>query len=1126
MPGNTGPHPRTQGPGAPPNGHPPAPSHVPPRTGPPPAGYQGGPQHHVPFGPGTQRPPDFGPTGNGHPPAADGQQHRSPEPQHTPPPDAAQPPPGPDGRPPVAVQHVDPSAYGVPKVVHRDVEGWARDENALYRGDTRSPEEIRAAGGFHPHDSTKPDLLKHVDGDPNAFVSTSTEQQVAKERAGRGAIYVINAPGGILTDRTLDAAGHDRRYGESEVLFPGGVDWRYVAGWHEVRHEPGQGLVPGPFVPNPDYIGDKDPAPRPRADDTPAQTTETPQPSPTNRSEPTPQTPTSHQVGPTQPNQVPLGQQATGQPGPPHRPPTPYPQPHATQPNGGQAPGGQPRYSQPQAGQPHLGQPAAQAPHGQAPMGQTPPGQPHHGQPAAAQAHTSQPALGQQHHGQPPAQAQSGAPQTHANQTPPGQPHQAQPAAQAHTGQLAPGQPHHGQPAAAQAHTSQNAPAQTHTGQAAPSQPHHTQPATQNHTNQNPPAQTHTGQTAPGQAPRAGQPHSSSTPFDHTRPGQAGPDHTRHDSTGQQRPGQPRHGPTPFDQARPRHSNPDHTRADQPGPNQPFDRARSDQAHTRQDQQSHQTRPGQPPASPPWHQDQTPRQQQPYTPSFGPTPSAHPDRNQHPETGRPHPESTRPQSTHPEPTRPQSAHPEHAQRATPSTDQNHRDQNHRDSDHGQQSHREPDHDRARQRDADNESRPQRQEPPLSRRLRELDPDVDRRVRDHVASTPAGMSIFDRTADSNQQHTAKQLPKIPGQFVLDMHGSPDSAKIGKSNISAKDVAAVIKANPDWDGKTPITLVGCETGKRDNGFAAQLAKELGVEVTAPNTHAWVDYDGNLFASNTSGNERPGWPPNGEWRAFGPDGAQRVHESPYPPGHKPTWGDAGQAEAPESAARRGDDDERPEHIERSPKLKGWIYEDERPKFSAQTKHVVYSRTHMNADGSFVCSTSGVAIPVQKGPDGHPVFWETRESGRTYQTDPPAWYTRAVEDGIPPTPEDLAPPQDKFPKPEPGTAHMGHIDEAEYWRQVQFAIYHEMSAAEFKKIYDHPDHYRLEAKAANESHEHESNTRGYGYYDPLREMMTPGPTPDSPEVPKFPPTFNAPDPGDIYKGRPKPGRRVGGSQ
>ncbi len=561
--------------------------------------------------------------------------------------------------------------YGVPesKVVHRDVPDWTRDENALYRGDTRSPDEIRAAGGFDvPGPDKAPDLIKHVDGDTNAYVSTSTDQTVAKERAGLGAMYVIKAPGGIMTDATLDAMGHDRRYGESEVLFAGGVDWRYVAGWHDVRYEPGSGFVTGPFVPNPDYVGDRSPEP-PRADTTTAQTTrtDTAKPTPADTTQPSPQTSASHPIGPTQP--MPAGQPFAGQaPGPAHP---------------GSMPQSRPTWPPVQAG------------------------------------------------------GQKSVPRTGMAQTGPFDQSQ---------------------------------------------------------------------RSRPGSTPS------------HTNPPGTGPTQSGSSEANRPRTNPPWAAPSPTDP-----TNRDQPRSD------PSDRDT--------------TRPGQ---ADPGHQDRPPQE------SFGPNGTPHPD-HRSPETTQPHTDHT--------PDRPQ--------------------------------------DRAPQREQEHPQRPQK---PLSDRLGDLDDELDRNVRDHVQSTPAGMAIFERTQDKGQSYTSQALHRIRGQFVVDVHGSPDGARVGRYPLTPEDVADVIRANPDWNGDS-VTLVGCETGRRDDGFAARLAQELGVPVTAPNTHAWVDYNGNLFATNTSDGENPGWPPNGEWRTFEPDGSRHISESPYPSGHTPEWGDEPADHAPLGAEARGE-------------------------------------------------------------------------------------------------------------------------------------------------------------------------------------------------------------------------------
>ena len=463
-----------------------------------------------------------------------------------------------------------------------------RDENALYRGDTRSPEEIKAAGGFDvPRHWEKPDLLQHVDAHTNAFVSTTPNEKIAMERSGtgEGKVYVIKAPGGIMTDATLDNVTHNRRYAEDETLFPGGIDWRYVEGWHQVSYDGGRVL--GPFVPNPDFIGHR------TADSTTAQADTSPD----------------------------TRDQAEHRPDDRARPSRePVPPQHTDTPAKSDVP--EPR-----------------------PSGPT--------QPLPRQADLPRPSIADRLSG-------------------------------------------------------------------------------------------------------------SNEPSPHQKPG-------------------------------------------------------------------------------------------------------HADRPSTPEPAR-----------HPEPARTEQPHPSH--------------------DPAPQ-HESPQHDTERH----DEEPPQRPQKPLSDRLDPLSEDLDPVVRDHVHTTPAGMSIFDRSQDNNGYYTARELPRIPGQFVVDLHSNEHNARVGNHPLTPRDLADVIRANPDYTGD-PITLVGCDTGRRDDGFAAQLAQELGVPVTAPNTDAWVDYNGNVFATRNT-DDGPGWPPNGEWRTFGPDGSQNVHESPYPPGHTPEWGDETPEFAPETAERRGE-------------------------------------------------------------------------------------------------------------------------------------------------------------------------------------------------------------------------------
>jgi len=398
---------------------------------------------------------------------------------------------------------------------------------------------------------------------------------------------------------------------------------------------------------------------------------------------------------------------------------------------------------------------------------------------------------------------------------------------------------------------------------------------------------------------------------------------------------------------------------------------------------------------------------------------------------------------------------------------------------------------------------------------------------HAESTPAGTSYHRDDPDMGDL-PQRVRPDPDGRYTVDVHVTPDGrARIGGHTYRPEEFADILRRNGDYDGR-PIRLIGCDAGSND--FARRLSRELNTDVLAPTKPAWTDSHGRVFSSDYAigpdGKARPEIPPNGEWQTHHPDGTtSHAGED----GFTPDTGDAdkhdldptdakdrGEGET-DSSSRPADEpptiDTKPDHI--AGDLESWIYDGKRPGFTAETKYAVYCATPMNPNGSYVCSTSGVEIPVRCKPDGEPQFFEIRENNKAYRTDPPEWYTRWAEEGIPPTVDDLAPPHEKFTKPESNAAHMGHIDEAEYWRQQQFATYHEMTAEEFKQIYNNPDHYRLEAKAANESHQYESNAPGYGEYGDLRHETRPGTT----DV-KFPPIVGAPDDSDIYKGRPKPPR------
>lgn len=142
------------------------------------------------------------------------------------------------------------------------------------------------------------------------------------------------------------------------------------------------------------------------------------------------------------------------------------------------------------------------------------------------------------------------------------------------------------------------------------------------------------------------------------------------------------------------------------------------------------------------------------------------------------------------------------------------------------------------------------------------------------TTSVGVAFF-APDDATLRRSARRVPAFPGEFVADVHGSPQSVRLGVRppvHLDAAGFAAVLRAS-GWSGR-PIRLFSCRTGREDDGFAQQLADELGVAVTAPTTAVGLADDGQV----TVADHRAVWLPDvriwvwtaqrpGEWRRFAP-------------------------------------------------------------------------------------------------------------------------------------------------------------------------------------------------------------------------------------------------------------------
>ncbi|MCP9980038.1 ADP-ribosyltransferase [Actinomadura madurae] len=122
----------------------------------------------------------------------------------------------------------------------------------------------------------------------------------------------------------------------------------------------------------------------------------------------------------------------------------------------------------------------------------------------------------------------------------------------------------------------------------------------------------------------------------------------------------------------------------------------------------------------------------------------------------------------------------------------------------------------------------------------------------VPTRRAGRALYGPD-EPYMRNTAGMVPPDPaGRFVLDAHGNSDGPIVGDRPMSATDLAALIRSDPNWNGRD-LLLLSNNTG--DGRFASDLAQNLGVRVTAPTGAVDVDARGN--------------PESSGWTVSNPDG-----------------------------------------------------------------------------------------------------------------------------------------------------------------------------------------------------------------------------------------------------------------
>ena len=145
-------------------------------------------------------------------------------------------------------------------------------------------------------------------------------------------------------------------------------------------------------------------------------------------------------------------------------------------------------------------------------------------------------------------------------------------------------------------------------------------------------------------------------------------------------------------------------------------------------------------------------------------------------------------------------------------------------------------------------------------------------------TAAGSAFF-YASDPAYRSAAGDVPPSPGEYTLDLHGTPTSVQLFRPGVDkpreldASRFAEIVRGATGWGGE-PIRLFSCDTGADSGGFAQQLANELRVPVTAPTKPVWSDAHGPPIVSDPTW-ERiggqlvlvPTHPPTGAWITFLP-------------------------------------------------------------------------------------------------------------------------------------------------------------------------------------------------------------------------------------------------------------------
>ncbi|MGA4839874.1 hypothetical protein [Streptomyces sp. G45] len=89
-------------------------------------------------------------------------------------------------------------------------------------------------------------------------------------------------------------------------------------------------------------------------------------------------------------------------------------------------------------------------------------------------------------------------------------------------------------------------------------------------------------------------------------------------------------------------------------------------------------------------------------------------------------------------------------------------------------------------------------------------------------------------------SALRSKAFPGHYDVVAHGTQHSTLMDTAGreLTARQMADIIRRRPDYEPGMPIRLLSCNTGHVDGTFARQLARDLGVPVLAPDGFLHAD------------------------------------------------------------------------------------------------------------------------------------------------------------------------------------------------------------------------------------------------------------------------------------------------